>query len=60
MKALVKPYGQVGLSYVTDAAIPDIGPRDILARASWRRPSAAATCTSTTAIPSSASALAMA
>ena len=32
MNALVKPYGQVGLSYVTDAAIPDIGPRDILVR----------------------------
>jgi len=32
VKALVKPYGQVGLKYVTDAPIPDIGPRDVLVR----------------------------
>lgn len=32
MKALVKPYGQVGLRYVTDAPRPEIGPRDVLVR----------------------------
>jgi threonine 3-dehydrogenase len=32
VKALVKPYGQVGLKYVTDAPHPEIGPRDVLVR----------------------------
>ncbi len=32
MKALIKPYGEVGLRYVTDAPIPEMGPRDVLIR----------------------------
>ncbi len=32
MKALVKPYGKVGLHYVTDAPMPEMGPRDVLVR----------------------------
>ncbi len=32
MKALVKSYGKTGLRYVTDAPVPEVGPRDVLVR----------------------------
>jgi threonine 3-dehydrogenase len=32
MKALVKPYGQIGLRYVVDAPRPQVGPHDVLIR----------------------------
>nr|MBC8254594.1 alcohol dehydrogenase catalytic domain-containing protein [Ardenticatenia bacterium] len=32
MKALTKPYGEVGLKLVTDAPRPEIGPDEVLVR----------------------------